>query len=213
LSKGSLNKNREILINYNFRSRSIFFTAGLNYSNFSKNKMLNLIYMSNGMVSYLPTTVSTHLFFLTCYRAIGQYKNTFIKDVTVTKPFINIRNVPFLLLHQAKNANISFLELKLKQGSRYTRSLGSKSKLVKLDTRTGYALVVLPSSLKKVFSIFALASEGPANISILKKSLVSTKCGDARKLGKKSKVRGVAKNPVDHPHGGRTKAIKYQRTP
>jgi large subunit ribosomal protein L2 len=25
--------------------------------------------------------------------------------------------------------------------------------------------------------------------------------------------RGVAKNPVDHPHGGRNKAIKYQRTP
>jgi large subunit ribosomal protein L2 len=26
-------------------------------------------------------------------------------------------------------------------------------------------------------------------------------------------VRGVAMNPVDHPHGGRTKAIRYQRTP
>ncbi len=24
-------------------------------------------------------------------------------------------------------------------------------------------------------------------------------------LGKKPKVRGVARNPVDHPHGGRTK--------
>ena len=32
-------------------------------------------------------------------------------------------------------------------------------------------------------------------------------------LGKKPKVRGVAKNPIDHPHGGRTKAIKYPRTP
>ena len=32
-------------------------------------------------------------------------------------------------------------------------------------------------------------------------------------LGKKPKVRGVAKNPTDHPHGGRTKAIKYPRTP
>jgi len=26
-------------------------------------------------------------------------------------------------------------------------------------------------------------------------------------------VRGVAKNPVDHPHGGRTKAIKHKKTP
>jgi ribosomal protein L2 len=26
-------------------------------------------------------------------------------------------------------------------------------------------------------------------------------------------VRGVAMNPTDHPHGGRAKSIKYQRTP
>jgi large subunit ribosomal protein L2 len=32
-------------------------------------------------------------------------------------------------------------------------------------------------------------------------------------LGKKSIVRGVAMNPVDHPHGGRAKSIKYPRTP
>jgi len=32
-------------------------------------------------------------------------------------------------------------------------------------------------------------------------------------FGNKSIVRGVAMNPVDHPHGGRTKAIAYQRTP
>jgi len=31
------------------------------------------------------------------------------------------------------------------------------------------------------------------------------KAGTNIKLGKKPKVRGVARNPVDHPHGGRTK--------
>lgn len=32
-------------------------------------------------------------------------------------------------------------------------------------------------------------------------------------LGKKSLVRGVAMNPVDHPHGGRTKTNKPEVSP
>jgi large subunit ribosomal protein L2 len=32
-------------------------------------------------------------------------------------------------------------------------------------------------------------------------------------LGKKPKVRGVAKNPVDHPHGGRTKTNQPEVSP
>ncbi len=39
------------------------------------------------------------------------------------------------------------------------------------------------------------------------------KAGYWRSFGVKSLVRGVAMNPVDHPNGGRTKAIKYPRTP
>ena len=39
------------------------------------------------------------------------------------------------------------------------------------------------------------------------------KAGYWRSFGSKSLVRGVAMNPVDHPHGGRTKSVKYPRTP
>lgn len=35
--------------------------------------------------------------------------------------------------------------------------------------------------------------------------LIPGKAGFLKIVGKKSKVRGVARNPVDHPHGGRTK--------
>jgi len=35
-------------------------------------------------------------------------------------------------------------------------------------------------------------------------SIVLGKAGKNRNLGKRPKVRGVAMNPVDHPHGGRT---------
>jgi len=46
-----------------------------------------------------------------------------------------------------------------------------------------------------------------------KKYFHHTKSGYWRKFGKKATVRGVAMNPVDHPHGGQSKAIRYQRTP
>jgi len=46
-----------------------------------------------------------------------------------------------------------------------------------------------------------------------KKYRVQSNAGFKKVLGKKSLSRGVAKNPIDHPHGGRSKAIKYQRTP
>jgi large subunit ribosomal protein L2 len=41
----------------------------------------------------------------------------------------------------------------------------------------------------------------------------NTKSGYWRSFGCKPIVRGVAMNPVDHPHGGRTSTIKYPRTP
>ena len=129
------------------------------------------------------------------------------------KPFLYIQKIPFILLQQEKNLPISFLELNLTKGAKYTRSLGSRSKLLKLDTRVGYGLVMLPSSLKKVFSVFSLAAKGPSNLNINKNILTSNKSGDKRKKGFKSKVRGIAMNPIDHPHGGRTNSIKFPRTP
>jgi large subunit ribosomal protein L2 len=37
--------------------------------------------------------------------------------------------------------------------------------------------------------------------------------GDARRYGQKPIVRGTAKNPNDHPNGGRTRALKLPQTP
>ncbi|MCB1713346.1 MAG: hypothetical protein KDH96_13040 [Candidatus Riesia sp.] len=40
-----------------------------------------------------------------------------------------------------------------------------------------------------------------------------TKAGANVDFGFKSKVRGVAMNPVDHPHGGRTKTNNPEKSP
>jgi large subunit ribosomal protein L2 len=47
----------------------------------------------------------------------------------------------------------------------------------------------------------------------LHRKCTNVKSGYWRSFGVKPIVRGVAMNPVDHPHGGRTKAVRYQRTP
>lgn len=58
----------------------------------------------------------------------------------------------------------------------------------KIKIISGWSYVILGKNSKEDYSYNRL---GKAGINYL--------------LGKKSKVRGVAKNPVDHPHGGRTK--------
>jgi large subunit ribosomal protein L2 len=59
-------------------------------------------------------------------------------------------------------------------------------------------VLVLPSKEKRLFSIYCSAFFGENH----KRSLNLYKAGVSRWLGKRPTVRGVAMNPVDHPHGG-----------
>jgi ribosomal protein L2 len=65
----------------------------------------------------------------------------------------------FFFLHQLpKNQFISLLEVHYKKGIQYVRSPGTKSIILKMDSRTGLALVKLPSNVKKFFSVYSVAS-------------------------------------------------------
>jgi len=87
-----------------------------------------------------------------------------------------------------------------------------KAIIVKMDTRLNTSLIRLPSGVLKMFSIYALGSLGNVGFRD-NKDIKINKAGYFKNNGKKSLSRGVAKNPHDHPHGGRTKSIKYPRTP
>lgn len=87
-------------------------------------------------------------------------------------------------------------------GGKVSRSSGSFAQVLR---RIGdfFVLLKLKSGEYRLFNINCLATYG----SVLDKRLFilkspENKAGESRWLGKKSKVRGVAKNPVDHPHGG-----------
>jgi len=61
----------------------------------------------------------------------------------------------------------------------------------------------LQSGEIKIFPIFCVATLGVIS-NIIFNNFKLTKAGDNRHLGFKSIVRGVAMNPIDHPHGGDT---------
>ncbi len=105
------------------------------------------------------------------------------------------------------------VELKPGKGGQLARSAGTYVQLVGRDA--GFALLRLASGETRMVSSECMATIGAVsnpdeqNISI-------GKAGRNRWLGVKPSVRGVAMNPIDHPHGGgegRTSGGRHPVTP
>ncbi len=105
------------------------------------------------------------------------------------------------------------VELKAGAGGKLARSAGTYVQLVGRDA--GYALLRLSSGEVRMVRAECMATVGAvsnpdqANINL-------GKAGRKRWLGKRPSVRGVAMNPVDHPHGGgegRTSGGRHPVTP
>lgn len=91
------------------------------------------------------------------------------------------------------------IELKPGKGGQLVRSAGVWGQLMAKEGK--YALVRLPSSeLRKVLLACRATIGSVANKNHEIGSL--GKAGRSRWLGRRPSVRGVAMNPVDHPHGG-----------
>jgi large subunit ribosomal protein L2 len=91
------------------------------------------------------------------------------------------------------------VELQLGKGGQLVRAAGTGASLVAKEG--DYVTLKLPSSetrmvFKKCYATLGeLGNKDYMNISL-------GKAGRSRWLGKRPKVRGVAMNPIDHPHGG-----------
>jgi hypothetical protein len=199
------------LINYGFRLRLLTFTASIQILPYS-HKLISLVFLSNGGSTYLPTSYSHILFKLTrVYRSnlnLGKFRT----KLDLMNPYFYIQHNYVLIRNLPRNRPVSLLEPVPGYGILYTRSPGTSSSITKMDFRTNTALVRLSSGVRKVFSVFSLGSLGPNPLSD-NRYWRSNKAGYYSNFGRKSTVRGVAMNPIDHPHGGRTKSIKYPRTP
>ncbi|HEY9537738.1 MAG TPA: 50S ribosomal protein L2 [Kiloniellaceae bacterium] len=105
------------------------------------------------------------------------------------------------------------VELKAGRGGQIARAAGTYVQLVGRDA--GYALLRLGSGEVRMVRAECMASIG----AVSNPDQANTKLGKAgrnRWLGKRPSVRGVAMNPVDHPHGGgegRTSGGRHPVTP
>lgn len=91
------------------------------------------------------------------------------------------------------------VEMKAGKGGQMARSAGTGVQLMAKEGR--YALLKLPSGELRRVLLECKATIGQVG-NIDHENISLGKAGRNRWLGRRSKVRGVAMNPVDHPHGG-----------
>lgn len=96
-------------------------------------------------------------------------------------------------------------------GSKIARSAGSFCQFLK-KINEDYILLRLKSKEYRMFYKSVWASFGIVSNKLYKFEK-QYKAGQTRYLGIKPTVRGEAKNPVDHPHGGNTSGGRHPRTP
>ena len=204
-------KTRYPFINYYFRYIGVSFIAGFIILP-KVNKLLSLLFTSSGAASYLPTSTNHEMFKLTQFTSVFSERKIFRKNSNSFYPLSVLKQSFFIIRQLPKNKPISLIESLPGKGVQYARSTGTFATALKMDSRVSTALIKLPSGVKKVFSTFSIGSLGKVAIPENRKS-ANASAGFYKNHGKKSKVRGVAMNPIDHPHGGRAKAIRYQRTP
>lgn len=105
------------------------------------------------------------------------------------------------------------IEMKIGKGAQLVRSAGTFAQLMAKDGK--YVQVKLPSGEVRMILQDCKATIGQVgNLDHEKVSI--GKAGRSRWLGRRPKVRGVAMNPVDHPHGGgegRTSGGRHPVTP
>ncbi|MCK4810489.1 MAG: 50S ribosomal protein L2 [Candidatus Omnitrophica bacterium] len=91
------------------------------------------------------------------------------------------------------------IELEPAKGAKLVRSAGSSVQVMAKER--GFAQIKMPSGEIRLIRLDCRSTVGQVG-NIEHASIVSGKAGRSRWLGKRPKVRGVAMNPVDHPHGG-----------
>jgi large subunit ribosomal protein L2 len=91
------------------------------------------------------------------------------------------------------------VELKPGKGAQLSRGAGTQCQLMAKEGK--FALLKLPSGEQRMVQAECRATIGQVgNIEV--ENISIGKAGRNRHLGWRSHVRGVAMNPVDHPHGG-----------
>jgi len=91
------------------------------------------------------------------------------------------------------------IELRPGCGGRFCRAAGTYAQLIAKEGK--HALLRMPSGEIRKVPVVCTATVGQVG-NVHHENVSLGKAGRNRMLGRRPKVRGVAMNPVDHPHGG-----------
>ncbi|MGV3722316.1 MAG: 50S ribosomal protein L2 [Actinomycetota bacterium] len=105
---------------------------------------------------------------------------------------LKLRNIPV-------GTQIHAIELQPGRGAQIVRSAGTSAQLMAKEGK--YAQVRLPSGETRMVLLECRATIGTVGNND-HENLSMGKAGKSRYAGQRPHVRGVAMNPVDHPHGG-----------
>ena len=186
--KESGHKKLYRLVDFFYLKETPYFIESIEYDP-NRSSFINLIYYKNGIYSFI---LSTH--------------NTFVGNIYMCSikffDFLKTGNRS-LLLNLPVGSILHNVSTSFNNKSQYLRSAGTFGILLKKENNT--AFIKLPSSkLNDVFlncSLFGFATLGKTS-NLMHRNINLGKAGRSRWLGIRPTVRGVAMNPVDHPHGG-----------
>ncbi len=164
-----------------------------------KKKIIAIIKFTNGSYSYSSLSFGSF---------IGQ--------------ILNSTNLPRRFWYSFKPGNIVLLKFLRKYSLfynynfnnriLYARASGTFCQVIDILVDDNFCKILLPSGLIKIVSVFCFVTLGRCS-NIFNSQIIYGKAGYLKFKGKKPKNRGVARNPVDHPHGGRTKTNSPEVSP
>lgn len=194
--------NKCVLINYGFIFfKSVSLVLGV-FKQLTNSVFISLIKFGCGALTYCAMTHGTvpgQFKFFIYFRRL-RYKSIFKAGCRVFVKLISNKTVFCQLI------------LNNKKYSKYIRAAGTYTRLYQRYKDAKMISCRLPTKQKCYITYETLITLG-RNSNIRHKKEFLTTAGANIKKGFKSKVRGVAMNPVDHPHGGRTKSNSPERSP
>jgi large subunit ribosomal protein L2 len=162
----------------------IYITLRIEYDSY-RTALVSLICYSNGILSYIIA-----------------YDKLKIGDKIFNSTNINLikKNYGIPLFLSNEGMLIHNIEYQQYKNAILARSAGTFALILK-KLNNGFLLLKLPSREQVLISESCFARIGRVS-NIDNKFINYYKAGQLRNLGFRSITRGVAKNPIDHPHGG-----------
>ncbi|HOV21406.1 MAG TPA: 50S ribosomal protein L2 [bacterium] len=149
----------------------------------NRSSRIALVHYTDGIKSYLIAPYGLK---------VGDIINCGENAEIKTGNRLPLRNIP-------EGLQIFNIEMVPEKGGQIVRSAGTLATLMVKGEK--YAQVRLPSGEVRLFDLNCFATLGQVS-NIDHKYVSLGKAGRTRHLGIRPTVRGVAMNPVDHPHGG-----------